>query len=50
MKVNGQEVSQEEFQKLLEDQSKGKYILKEVSPGEYRTLTKMTGDSQPVRS
>lgn len=43
MKVNGEEVTQEQFEKLKEDQVKGKHILKEIAPGEYKILVKLNG-------
>ncbi len=44
IKVDGKQVNQEELKKIKEDTQKDKSkLLKEVQPGEFKTLTKMNG-------
>lgn len=44
VKVDGVEVTQDQLKKIKESLSKTKTkVLKEVSPGEYRTLERMNG-------
>ena len=44
IKVNGKEVSKEEFKKIQEETVKSKKVkLKEVSPNEYKKLELMQG-------
>lgn len=44
VKVDGRSVDEKEFKSIKEETSQDKSkLLKEVSPGEYKTLTKMQG-------